>query len=99
MIPSKTRFTGLSFAGGQLSLPSDLKGTQAILRAKTPAFSSKKQSLPGNYPGRDFCHVVRSGMIYPLMLVMNIVFLAIVALMAHICSSKLDTAEIIKGKE
>jgi hypothetical protein len=38
-------------------------------------------------------------MIYPLMLAMNVVFLAIVALIAHICSSKLDTAEIIKGKE
>jgi hypothetical protein len=38
-------------------------------------------------------------MIYPLMLVMNIVFLAIVAIIAYICSSKLDTAEIIKGKE
>ncbi len=38
-------------------------------------------------------------MIYPLMLVMNVVFLAIVALIAYICSSKLDTAEIIKGKE
>jgi hypothetical protein len=38
-------------------------------------------------------------MIYPLMLVMNIVFLAIVALMAYISSSKLNTAEIIKGKE
>ena len=38
-------------------------------------------------------------MIYPLMLAMNVVFLAIVALIAYICSSKLDTAEIIKGKE
>ena len=38
-------------------------------------------------------------MIYPLMLVMNGVFLAITALAAHILSSKLDTAEIIKGKE
>ncbi len=38
-------------------------------------------------------------MIYPLMLAMNVVFLAIVAIIAYICSSKLDTAEIIKGKE
>ncbi len=38
-------------------------------------------------------------MIYPLMLVMNILFLAIVAVVAYVCSSRLETAEIIKGKE
>ena len=38
-------------------------------------------------------------MIYPLIIAMNIIFFGIVALIAYICSSKLDTAEIIKGKE
>ena len=38
-------------------------------------------------------------MIYPLILAMNIIFLGIVALIAYICSAKLDIAEIIKGKE
>ena len=36
-----------------------MKGTQAILCAKTPDFASEKQSLPGNVPDRDFCHVTR----------------------------------------
>ena len=52
MIPSKTRFTGLSFAGGQLSLTICLKATQAILRAKTPAFPSKKVTLPDEIFGQ-----------------------------------------------
>ncbi len=38
-------------------------------------------------------------MMYPLMIAMNIFFLVIVAVVAYICSVRLDTAEIIKGKE
>jgi len=54
LIPSKTRFTDLSGPAWQLSLPIDLKGTQAILRAKTPVLSAEKTSLPDNRSGRDF---------------------------------------------
>ena len=49
MIPSKTRFTGLSGPAGQLSLPIDLKGTQAILYAKTPAFRPKNSPCPETF--------------------------------------------------
>ncbi|MBO5037621.1 MAG: hypothetical protein J6D42_11165 [Clostridia bacterium] len=38
-------------------------------------------------------------MMYPLMIAIDILFLAIVAIVAYICSAKLDTATIIKGKE
>ena len=38
-------------------------------------------------------------MMYPLMIAINVLFLAIVAIVAYICSAKLDTATIIKGKE
>ena len=42
---------------------------------------------------------VRVRMMYPLMIAIDILFLAIVAIVAYICSAKLDTATIIKGKE
>ena len=57
--PFINAFYGHSCSDGQTSIPVDLKGTQAILCAKTPDFTSEKQSLPGNVPDRDFCHVTR----------------------------------------
>ncbi|MBE6896617.1 MAG: hypothetical protein E7477_05885 [Ruminococcaceae bacterium] len=42
---------------------------------------------------------VRVRMMYPLMIAINILILLIVGLVAYICSSKIDTASIIKGKE
>jgi len=38
-------------------------------------------------------------LIYPLMIAMNILILAIVGIVAYICSSRLDVATVIKGKE
>lgn len=38
-------------------------------------------------------------LMYPLMIAINILILAVVAIVAYICSSKIDTASIIKGKE
>lgn len=38
-------------------------------------------------------------LIYPLMLIMNILFLLLVAIISYFYSAKLDTASIIKGKE
>ncbi|MBQ4628013.1 MAG: hypothetical protein IJB44_02935 [Clostridia bacterium] len=42
---------------------------------------------------------VKVRLMYPLMIVIDILFIAIVAIVAYICSAKLDTATIIKGKE
>ena len=37
-------------------------------------------------------------LMYPLMITLNILILLIVGLVAYICSSKIDTASVIKGK-
>lgn len=42
---------------------------------------------------------VKVRLMYPLMIAIDILFIAIVAIVAYICSAKLDTATIIKGKE
>lgn len=59
---------------------------------------------PGTFWFFTFSMHIRVGdtavyLIYPLMIAMNILILAIVGIVAYICSSRLDVATVIKGKE